>query len=197
MHSAGSLTISGGEIKNGVASQGGNIAVQAIGGKISNFAIGGGNVYGGVADAQNNANLYVNNTTMKLSGGTIDGGVTSVRTASGQAWVEISGNPEIKATGNTNLRLVGAGGATAPEVKIVGQLTGGEKTIGITAPVGTLVSCAASVALLRVRLLMTPLPIPSGVIPPWVSASGSLGMERPTLWRATSTSPAMLPIRSM
>ena len=145
MVNAGSLTVSGGEILNGKATQGGNIALQApSGSKISNFTVSGGIISGGTADASNNANLYVNNTTMKLTGGKIDGGVTVVRTASGNAWVEISGDPQINATDKTNLRLVGAGGTTAPEVKIVGELTGGENTIGITAPVGAFASGAVS-----------------------------------------------------
>ena len=133
-------------IQNGKAAQGGNLAVTPADGQtVCQLSISGGQIKGGICSNAkgNDANLYVNNTVLKLSGGEIDGGVSVVNTSGTKAYVEMSGDPKIQKSGAVNLRLAKSGG-TLPVVKIMGQLTGEPGSIGITGTLGVVATAGGS-----------------------------------------------------
>ncbi len=127
------LKISGGKILAGAATDnGGNVAViENATAAISGGYIGDGSVKGNKSNA--NANLYVRNNSITISGGEIDGYISLIVSAASHknSAVKLSGAPVLNG-GSTNVRLYAAAAANMPKVEIVGKLTGEPGSIGIT-----------------------------------------------------------------
>jgi len=131
--SGSNLNIYGGKITDGNASNnGGNVAVlEDVKAVISGGFIGDGSVKGGKTNA--NANLYVRNNSITISGGEIDGYISMIVTSSKykDSKLNLSGDPILNG-GKTNVRLYATTLANQPKIDIDGTLTGKPGSIGIT-----------------------------------------------------------------
>ena len=127
------FNVSGGKIVNGSATDnGGNVAVvETSYATISGGTIADGDCKGNKTNA--NANLYVRNNDITISGGEIKGYISLIVSDAKykDVTVKLSGAPVLNG-GSTNVRLYAASAANMPKIEIVGALTGEPGSIGVT-----------------------------------------------------------------